>query len=66
MGHSTGRWDGGDKLVALQWFEDPEVLDNNGARYISWDKSPGEHVYPYDCDPSFALEYGAIGEASGQ
>ena len=44
-------------LMATQWFEDPEVLDNNGARYIQWTAHPGQYVYPYDCDPSFALNY---------
>jgi hypothetical protein len=49
--------DDGSALVATQWFEDPEVLDNSGARFIRWDKRPGEHILPYECDPSFALEY---------
>ncbi len=44
-------------LMASQWFEDPGVLDNNGARYIQWTARPGDYVYPYDCDPSFALNY---------
>lgn len=49
--------DDGTTLLSTQEFEDPEVLDNRGARFIAWKKKPGEHVYPYDCDPSFALEY---------
>jgi len=53
----------GTKLSAVQWFEDPAVLDNSGARYIAWASRPGESVYPYDCDPSFALEYADVGEA---
>lgn len=53
----------GNRLLATQWFEDPEVLDNNGARFIQWAKQPGQHVYPYDCDPSFVLEYQATGQA---
>jgi hypothetical protein len=44
-------------LMATQWFEDPETLDNNGARYIQWTAKPGQYVFPYDCDPSFALNY---------
>jgi len=44
-------------LMATEWFEDPEVLENNGARYIKWDAKPGNYIYPYDCDPSFALNY---------
>jgi hypothetical protein len=51
-----------DTLIATQWFEDPEVLDNNGARLIQWRKHEGQFIYPYDCDPSFALEYQQTGE----
>jgi hypothetical protein len=47
----------GNTLLSTQEFDDPEVLDNHGARFVAWKKRPGEHVYPYDCDPSFALEY---------
>lgn len=47
------------RLVATQWFSDPGVLENNGVRWIEWEPRPGQHVYPYECDPSFALEYGA-------
>lgn len=54
---------GDDMLIVTQWFEDPEVLDNNGARLIQWKKEEGQYVYPYDCDPSFALEYQQTGSA---
>lgn len=54
----------GNGLVAIQWFEDPEVLDNTGARFIQWTKQPGQYVYPYECDPAFALEYQAAGEGA--
>jgi hypothetical protein len=47
----------GKTLMATQWFEDPAVLDNAGARFIQWAKHEGEHVFPYDCDPSLAVEY---------
>jgi hypothetical protein len=47
----------GKTLMATQWFEDPEVLDNNGARYMQWDAKTGEYVFPYNCDPSFAVNY---------
>jgi hypothetical protein len=47
----------GETLLATQWFEDPLVLENNGARFIQWNKHPGEYIFPYECDPSFALEY---------
>jgi len=56
----------GKDLLATQWFEDPEVLENNGARYIKWTRQPGQYVYPYECDPSFALEYERIGEGAGE
>ncbi|MCB2067686.1 MAG: hypothetical protein KDE15_13725 [Erythrobacter sp.] len=46
------------RLVATQWFSDPQMIANNGVRWIEWDPHPAEeHVYPYECDPSFALEY---------
>ena len=54
----------GRTLMATQWFEDRDVLDNNGARFIQWKKHPGQYVYPYDCDPSLATEYQQI-EAGG-
>jgi len=55
----------GKRLMATQWFEDPAVLANNGARFIVWAKQPGQHVNPYECDPSFVLEYQGIGHAEG-
>src|SRR3569833_2387606 len=47
----------GSALHSTQEFEDPLVLDNRGARFIGWKKKTGDHVYPYECDPTFALEY---------
>ena len=47
----------GSELHSTQEFEDPLVLDNRGARFIAWKKKTGDHVYPYECDPTFALEY---------
>jgi hypothetical protein len=44
-------------LMATEWFEDPQVLDNNGARFIKWIAKPDSYVFPYDCDPSFGLNY---------
>lgn len=46
-------------LVATQWFSDPAMIENNGVRWIEWERREGEHVYPYECDPTFALEYAA-------
>jgi hypothetical protein len=48
--------DDGTELLATQEFEDPDALDNRGARFIGWKKKT-DHVYPYECDPTFALEY---------
>jgi hypothetical protein len=48
--------DDGTELLATQEFDDPDALDNRGARFIGWKKKT-DHVYPYECDPTFALEY---------
>jgi hypothetical protein len=45
------------QLWSTQEFEDPEVLDNRGVRFIVWSRVEGDHVHAYDCDPSFAEEY---------
>jgi hypothetical protein len=47
----------GKSLLSTQEFEDPAVLDNRGVRFIAWRKEPGQHVYPYECDPGFAGNY---------
>ncbi len=47
----------GKTLLSTQAFDDPEVLDAPGARFIAWTKEPGKYVFPYDCDPSFGLNY---------
>lgn len=47
----------GRTLFALQEFEDPDVIDNRGARFISWPRVEGEFVFPYECDPSFGANY---------
>jgi hypothetical protein len=51
--------DGGKTLIASQLYEDPKALENRGVRYISWRRTPGDHVHAFDCDPSFAEEYAA-------
>ena len=50
----------GKHLEASQWFSDPEMIENNGARHIVWDKQPGQYIQPYECDPSLALEYQGV------
>ncbi|MET0292245.1 MAG: hypothetical protein ABW136_07735 [Steroidobacteraceae bacterium] len=47
----------GKQLWATQEFEDPEVLDNRGVRFIVWTRQAGDNVHAYDCDPAFAEEY---------
>ena len=47
----------GKKLISTQEFDDPETLDNRGARFIAWQKETGQFIGPYECDPSFAANY---------
>ena len=47
----------GQTLLSTQWFEDPEVLDTPGARFIAWKRKPGQYVNPYECDPTFVENY---------
>ena len=47
----------GKTLMARQEFEDPDVIENRGARLMAWDRQPGERIYPYECDPTFVLNY---------
>ena len=46
----------GKTLMMLQEFEDPDALDNRGARFVGWDRG-NDFIYPYECDPSFAANY---------
>lgn len=48
----------GQTLMATQEFEDPVTLENRGVRFIAWTKGD-DYIYPYECDPTFALNYGA-------
>jgi hypothetical protein len=49
--------DNGRTLVISQEYDDPEVLENRGVRYIAFRRAEGDHVHAYDCDPSFAESY---------
>ena len=49
--------DGGKQLIVSQEYDDPEVLENRGVRYIGFRRAEGDHVHAYDCDPSFAESY---------
>jgi hypothetical protein len=47
----------GQVLLATQEYEDPAMIENRGVRFIAWRREPGQHVYPYECDPAFAGNY---------
>jgi hypothetical protein len=49
----------GKVLMATQEYEDPQMIQNRGVRFIAWRKQEGQHVYPYECDPGFAGNYQA-------
>jgi hypothetical protein len=44
----------GKFLHMTQEFEDPEVLDGRGSRYVVLERQKG-YVFPYECDPSYGL-----------
>lgn len=46
----------GNTLFSTEVVEDPEVWEGKAARFMAWRKSPGEYVYPYECDPTFGLD----------
>jgi hypothetical protein len=48
--------DDGKTLLSTAEYEDPDTLDNRGARFIAWRSVPGQYVNPYECDPSWAVE----------
>ena len=43
----------GSTLWLAQMYEDAAVFSGVAARYMAWTRRPGEHVYPFDCDPSY-------------
>jgi hypothetical protein len=44
----------GKTLVVTQEYDDPAVFKQHAARLIPLSKGkPTDHVYPYDCDPSY-------------
>lgn len=53
--------DDGQTLIASQEYEDPATFENRGVRYITWTRQD-DYIYPYECDPTFALNYGAAEE----
>lgn len=54
--HMTERFrlsEDGTTLWLTQVYEDPATFSGRAARYMAWTKRAGEHVFPYDCDPSY-------------
>jgi hypothetical protein len=43
-----------DTLIITQQFDDPGSFDGTAARILSFNRGD-DHVYPYDCDPSYGL-----------
>jgi len=43
-----------DTLVITQQFTDPDAFSGTGARVLSFNRG-NDHVYPYDCDPTYGL-----------
>jgi len=41
-------------LIITQQFEDPDSFEGTAARVLSFTRGD-DHVYPYDCDPSYGL-----------
>jgi len=50
---------GPDTMIVTQQFEDPGSFDGTGARVLSFNRGD-DHVYPYDCDPSYGIDFEAI------
>lgn len=46
----------GNQLWMTQLFEDPDTLENRGARFMAWNRVPAQHVLPYECNPFTYLE----------
>jgi hypothetical protein len=46
--------DDGAKLVVTQEFEDPDSFRGRAARVFTLNRG-NDHVYPYDCDPSYGV-----------
>jgi hypothetical protein len=48
-----------DTLVITQQFTDPGSFDGTAARVLSFARGD-DHVYPYDCDPTYGLSMDTI------
>jgi hypothetical protein len=42
-------------MIVTQQFEDPGSFDGTAARVLSFNRGD-DHVYPYDCDPSYGID----------
>jgi hypothetical protein len=47
-----------DTMIVTQQFEDPGSFDGTAARVLSFNRG-NDHVYPYDCDPSYGIDMDA-------
>jgi hypothetical protein len=47
-----------DTLIVTQQFDDPGSFTGTAARVISFNRGD-DHVYPYDCDPTYGLSIDA-------
>jgi len=44
----------GKELMITQEYDDPAAFSDHAARFIPMNRGkPTDHVYPYDCDPSY-------------
>ena len=46
----------GSTLWSTELYRDPKVFEGTAARYLAWTRRPGKHVFPYDCDPTYAQQ----------
>jgi hypothetical protein len=42
-------------MIVTQQFEDPGSFDGTAARVLSFNRG-NDHVYPYNCDPSYGID----------
>jgi hypothetical protein len=43
-------------LWITQVYEDPETFEGLASRYMAFTRTPGEYVYPFECDPGYLLD----------
>jgi hypothetical protein len=45
----------GSTLWITQTYDDPATFDGLAARYIAFTRSPGQYVYPFECDAGYLV-----------